>query len=154
MKASNAVSRPSTAGFTLIELLVVVTIMALIAGLAMPFFGRGSSDSIRLQATAHNFLAALRLTRASAVLGNTEAALLVDVDRHTFESSAVPQRAFEPDIVVQLKIAEPERPTATRGRFRFFPDGSSTGGDLTLKLHGREAKICVNWLTGEPRQGC
>jgi general secretion pathway protein H len=143
----------AVAGFTLVEMLVVVTILALIAGIALPFFARTYSDSLRLQSTTDTFLAALRLTRAKAILGNTEAVFVIDVDRHTFESPAIPTRAFESDVLAALKVAEPERPTQSRGGFRFFPDGSSTGGDLSLRLHGLEAKICVYWLTGEARQG-
>jgi general secretion pathway protein H len=141
------------AGFTLVEMLVVVTILALIASMALPFFARAHSDRLRLQSATDTFLAALRLTRAKAILGNTEAVLAIDVDGHTFESPAIPARAFESDILAALKVAEPERPTQSRGGFRFFPDGSSTGGDLSLRLHGLETKICVYWLTGEARQG-
>jgi general secretion pathway protein H len=144
---------PGVAGFTLIEMLVVVTILALIVSVALPFFARTRSDSLRLQSAANTLLAALRLTRAKAILGNTEAALVIDVDRHTFESPAIPMRAFEPEVLVALKVAEPERSARSLGGFRFFPDGSSTGGDLSLRLHGLEAKICVYWLTGEARQG-
>jgi general secretion pathway protein H len=140
-------------GFTLIEMLVVVTILALIVGVALPFFARARSDSLRLQSATDTLLGALRLTRAKAILGNNEAVLVIDVDTHTFESSAIPMRAFEPEVLVALKVAEPERPTQSRGGFRFFPDGSSTGGDLSLRLHGLEERICVYWLTGEARQG-
>jgi general secretion pathway protein H len=153
MMAAQPSSPSSPAGFTLIELLVVVAILSLVASVAMPYFARGGSDSLRLRSTASDFLTALRLTRASAILGNAEATLVIDVEKHTFEAPTVPKRTFEPDVVARLKIAEPERQTPSRGGFRFFPDGSSTGGDLSLRLHGHEAKICVNWLTGEARQG-
>jgi general secretion pathway protein H len=65
----------------------------------------------------------------------------------------IPQGSFAADIVAQLKIAEPERQTPSRGGFRFFADGSSTGGDVLLRLGSREARICVNWLTGEAQDG-
>ena len=60
-------------------------------------------------------------------------------------------RSLPADVAVKLKIAEPER-ARSRGGFRFFPDGSSTGGDMVLALHGREAKICVDWLSGIARR--
>jgi len=139
------------AGFTLLEMLVVVTILALVAAIAMPFLP-GPSNRLRLQTAAHGLTSALRLTRATAITRSTELTLVIDVDRRTFESPVVPLRSFDRDISVQMTIAEPERSTPYRGGFRFFADGSSTGGDLTLRLQGNEERICVNWLTGEARQ--
>jgi len=139
------------AGFTLLEMLVAVTILALVAAMAIPFLS-GPSDRLRLQAAAHGLTSALRLTRATAITRSTELTLVIDVDRRTFESPVVPLRSFDQDISVQMTIAEPERSTPYRGGFRFFADGSSTGGDLTLRLQGNEERICVNWLTGESRQ--
>ena len=61
-------------------------------------------------------------------------------------------RSLGPEIAARLKVAEPERAGAARGGFRFFPDGSSTGGDVVLRSGDNELKICVDWLTGLPRQ--
>jgi general secretion pathway protein H len=135
------------AGFTLLEMLVSMAILALVAVFAMPLLS-GPSDGLRLEATARELLGALRLTRVAAVARDAELALVIDVDGRTFESPAVPRRSFAPDIAAQLTFAEPEQSARSRGGFRFFPDGSSTGGDVVLRLHGREAKICVDWLTG------
>jgi general secretion pathway protein H len=33
-------------------------------------------------------------------------------------------------------------------RIRFFPDGSSTGGRITLRSGRREWHVNVSWLTG------
>jgi general secretion pathway protein H len=33
-------------------------------------------------------------------------------------------------------------------RIRFFPDGSSTGGRITLRSGQREWHVNVSWLTG------
>lgn len=150
--AKNFAENFAAPGFTLLEMLAVVTILALAAAIAMPLLGR-PSESLRLAAAARDLVGALRLTRSAAIARNAAIALVVDVEQRTFESPAVPSRSFAPDIAAQLKVAEPEQATRSRGGFRFFPDGSSTGGDLTLRLNGREAKICVKWLTGEARQG-
>jgi len=37
----------------------------------------------------------------------------------------------------------------TSGGIRFFPDGSSTGGNIAVVLGEREWRINVGWLTGE-----
>ena len=140
------------AGFSLIEMLVVLTILALVAALTFPLLAR-PSDSVRLQAAARDIVSALRVTRAAAIARSTNLALVIDVDNRTYESPVVAPRAFAADILARMKIAEPERATPARGGFRFFADGSSTGGDVTLTLGDKAERLCVDWLTGEARQG-
>lgn len=137
-------------GFSLIEMLAALAILALATAFILPLALR-PSDALRLDAAAQDLVAALRLTRAAAIAHAADAALTVDVERRTFESPAVPARSLPADLSVKLKIAEPER-ARSHGGFRFFPDGSSTGGDMVLALHGREAKICVDWLSGIARR--
>jgi general secretion pathway protein H len=139
-----------TAGFSLIEMLAALAVVALVTALAMPLAIR-PSDALRLDTAAADLVAALRLTRAAAIAHNADAALIVDVGRRTFVSPAVPARSLPPDLALKLKIAEPER-AHSQGGFRFFPDGSSTGGDMLLALHGKELKICVDWLSGIARR--
>jgi general secretion pathway protein H len=142
------------AGFTLVELLVVMAILALAAGMAMPMLTK-PSDPVRLAASARDLIAALRVSRAAAIARNAEVVLMIDVERRTFESAVVPRRSLGADIAARLTFAEPERQGRSGGGFRFFPDGSVTGGAVRLALNGREARICVDWLTGEARQeGC
>jgi general secretion pathway protein H len=141
-----------TAGFTLLEMLVVVTILALVGVLVVPLLAR-PPDGLRLEAATRDVVGALRLTRAAAVTQNIEMTLIIDADKRTIESPAIPQKALAPDIVVKLTIAKPEQVGPSRGGFRFFPDGSSTGGDLTLTMRERKMRICVNWMTGLAQQG-
>jgi general secretion pathway protein H len=142
----------SSAGFTLLEMLVVIAILTLATAVAMPILAR-PSDGVRLQATARDLINALRLTREMAIARNAEIVLTIDVDKRTFASAAVRVQSFGPDIAAALTFAEPERTARSTGGFRFFPDGSSSGGDVHFRLRGSEAKVCVNWLTGEAQLG-
>jgi general secretion pathway protein H len=141
------------AGFTLLELPVVVALMALATGIALPLLNGKPTENFRLRSAVYDLTGAIRATRAAAILHDTEAVLIVDVDDHTFTSPALPARRFAPEIAAELQVAAPERLSSSRGGIRFYPDGTSTGGDVRLSLHGRESRICVNWLTGEPRVG-
>jgi general secretion pathway protein H len=143
------------AGFTLLEMLLVLTLLGLVATIAVPRLIR-PSDSLKLSTTVREMASALRLTRSAAIARNSEEVLLVDVERRSFASSSLSERRFQPEIQARLKVAEPERISPTRGGFRFFPDGSSTGGEVELTLRQQRVKLCVHWLTGQPAQenGC
>jgi len=141
------------AGFTLIEMLVVLAILVLVAGVAMPLLS-GGSDGLRLQIAASELAAAFRATRSAAILRNAETTMLIDVDRRTFRSNVVAPRVFAPGIDAKLTFAAGIGATPSDGGFRFFSDGSSTGGDVLLSLHGQQTKLCVDWLTGQVRLSC
>jgi general secretion pathway protein H len=142
----------AAAGFTLLELLAALAILALLAALAVPAL-TAPSDGIRLRTAAEQIAAALRLARANAIVRNGEVALVIDAEGRTIGREDGPVQQFASDVSVQLTIAESERATPTRGGFRFFADGSSTGGDIVLRLPGRELRLCVDWLTGKVGQG-
>ena len=139
------------AGFTLIEMLAVLTILALTTTLVAPLVS-GGSEGARLQMAASDLASAFRLTRSAAITRNREMSLMIDVNKRTFSSPVVSQRAFAPDIDAKLTFAAGLGSGTADGGFRFFPDGSSTGGDVTLTLRGTQTKLCVDWLTGVVRR--
>jgi general secretion pathway protein H len=139
------------AGFTLLELLLVVSILALVAAVAAPLL-TAPSDSVRLRSATEQIVAALSLARAGAIARNAEAAVVIDAKSRTIHRGGRAE-PFPPDILVRLTIAESQRESPTRGGFRFFADGSSTGGSILLNLRGREVSLCVDWLTGKAGRG-
>lgn len=151
MSAHGNQTRRGAAGFTLIEMLVVLSILALIASLAMPLLSRGS-EGVRLETAVSELSSALRATRAAAIAANRPIALMVDVERRSFGSTAVARRSFASGIEARLTYAAVIRSAASEGGFQFFPDGSSTGGEIALSMHGREEKLCIDWLTGIVRK--
>ena len=144
-------SRIGDAGFTLIEMLVVLAILALTATFAGPLLS-GGLEGVRLEIAASELAAALRITRSAAITRNTPTIVTIDVDHRTFGSTVVSQRSFAPNIDAKLTFASGIRSASSDGGFQFFPDGSSTGGDVTLSLRGKQAKLCIDWLTGTVRK--
>jgi general secretion pathway protein H len=152
MSAGESGNRCLEEGFTLVEMLVVLAILALTTTFAVPLLS-GGSEGLRLDMASSELAAALRVTRSAAITRNVQMALMIDVDRRTFGSTVVSERPFAPNIEAKLTFASAMRSAPTDGGFQFFPDGSSTGGDVTLSLRGKQAKLCIDWLTGTVRKG-
>lgn len=137
------------AGFTLIELLVVVVIMVMAYSLVGPLVSSGVS-STELKASARQLAAGLRKARSEAVSRRHETTLTVDVEARRFQLSGDPRLYRLPkDIQIQLFTAQSELLNTNTGAIRFFPDGGSTGGRITVTAQKRQYAVDVNWLTGQ-----
>ena len=137
------------AGFTLIELLVVTVIMVMAYSLAGPLVSSGVS-STELKASARQLAAGLRKARSDAVTRRRETVLTVDVEGRRFQLSGDPRLYRLPrDIEVKVFTAQSELVNANTGSIRFFPDGGSTGGRITVTAKQRQYAVDVNWLTGQ-----
>ena len=146
---SSVVSRTS-AGFTLLEMLVVLVILGLVAALALPTLRR-PPDNVRLEAAARTLASALRFSRVQAISRNDDVVVTMHADRRILESSTGSAIQLDQEISVEMIFAAPERRGRAAGAIRFFADGTSSGGDIVLTLDRRQARISVNWLTGEAR---
>jgi general secretion pathway protein H len=118
------------AGFTLIEVLLVLAILGLAAAIALPRFTK--PIGLQLDAAARELTGAMRATRSAAIARNTSLVLMLDVERRSFTAPNGAPRNLPAETQITLKLAEPEKETASRGGIRFFPDGSSTGGEVLL----------------------
>jgi general secretion pathway protein H len=131
----------------LFELLVVLAVLAVVAGLCMPPMAR-QSDNLLLRVAVRELIDALRITRSGAIARNTEMVLTIDVDEGALRSPAAPRRIWSPEIVAKVTFAEPERLSHSRGGFRFYPDGSSSGGEVLFSIRTAQTRVCVDWFTG------
>jgi len=140
--------RRAARGFTLIELLVVLTVMALLATLATPMIRR-TVPGFELHSAAEGLRSELRLARAEAIRDNRETWLLLDLDSRKYQrSDGARVQAMPPAIGLKLVTARREQIDETRGRIRFFPDGTSTGGTLQLFGEKRAYEVAVDWFDG------
>ena len=137
-------------GFSLIEMLAVLTLIALIAGVAAAVIG-GNLGGAKTRAAVRDLTAALRQTRGLAIVKGEERSLEIDVEARTYR---VPDKAPVPlpeELQMKLLTAATEQTGDSKGQIRFFPDGSSSGGRITLTRDRREWRIEIAWLTGEVR---
>lgn len=138
----------TTAGFTLLELLLVLLILGVAYGLAAPMLTDGSMG-LELKAAARQVAAGLRATRSMAINRRTESVLTIDVENRTFQVDDDPKlHGFHKKLEVSLFTARSELQKETTGSIRFFPDGSSTGGRITMSAGQEKLSVDVDWLTG------
>lgn len=134
MRSTDA--RDPRAGITLLETMFALLLVALVAGLALPWTlpGRGAAS---VEAEAMRVVALLRADRNAALRSGRTVATAVDLRSRTVVSGAGPGRLALP---AHLAL----RFDGVRGRIEFRPDGRSSGGVLSLAGGGATARIEVN----------
>jgi general secretion pathway protein H len=91
----------------------------------------------------------LRDARGRAIRRNLETAVVIDVAQRTYRlEESGDEGHFGDGIELTLKIATSEQLDEDSGRIRFFPDGTSTGGGVTLERRGQQFSVLVDWLYG------
>ncbi|MEO5700070.1 MAG: GspH/FimT family pseudopilin [Casimicrobiaceae bacterium] len=140
--------RHGKGGFSLLELMIVLMLMGLIAAIAVPVFGGGVSTT-RLKSAAREVAAGLRMARNEAVANRREAVLTLDLAARTFRIDREPKaHALPEEIELKLYTAQSDLVSDNVGAVRFFPDGGSTGGRITLAAGERKFDVDIDWLTG------
>ena len=135
-------------GVTLLELLVVIAILGLIAGMVLPSFGGGVPTS-ELKSAARQLAAGLRIARSEAVAQKRETFLTLDIEGRRFKVDREPREYPLPSrIGLKLFTAQNDIVNEKVGAIRFFPDGGSNGGRITVAAGTRKYEVDVDWLTG------
>ncbi|GMU43246.1 MAG: GspH/FimT family pseudopilin [Xanthomonadales bacterium] len=129
----------------MIVVLLIVATMAALLGTSVV----GRLESVKVATAARDLTAALRYTRSQAILHRQEKFLEVDLEKRSYLAPGRADVALPEGVELKLLTARSEVSDAQTGRIRFFSDGGSTGGRVTLISGGREWKVKVSWLTGE-----
>lgn len=147
MRSTNP-GNPLARGVTLLELLIVLALIALVTGLVLPMFG-GPVSTSELRASARQLAAGLRLARSEAVSERRETFLVLDVAGKRFKVDRDPQEHTLPERVeLKLFTAQNDLVSDSVGSIRFFPDGGSNGGRITVASGERKFDVDIDWLTG------
>ncbi len=142
-------SRGAAAGVTLIELLIVLGIMAAVAALAIPMLGGTGVSNTELRSSARQLAAGLRQARSEAVAKRRETFLVLDVAGRRFKVDRDPrEHALPRGVELKLFTAQRDLVDEKVGSIRFFPDGGSNGGRITVGAGERKYEVDVDWLTG------
>ncbi|MGZ5013398.1 MAG: GspH/FimT family protein [Methylobacter sp.] len=136
-------------GFTLLELVVVLFVVVLgfsVIGLNLS----SGSDTTEIKAAARDIVSALRYARGQALMTHQETTVALDLASNSYTVSGRDKLYQIPEGVdVTVVTAQTELTGKGAANIRFFPDGSSTGGRVTLERGQTKWKIDINWLTGQ-----
>jgi general secretion pathway protein H len=136
-------------GFTLLELTVVLLVVVLgfsVIGLNLS----SGNDSTKIKAAARDIVSALRYARGQALMTREETTVALDLGSNSYKVTGRDKNYKIPeDIDVTVVTAQTELAGEGLANIRFFADGSSTGGRVTLGLGNATWKIDINWLTGQ-----
>lgn len=135
-------------GFTLLEMLLVLVIAVTATVLVVPNFSSGL-DSIRLRAASREIASALRYLRGHAVTTNRQTEFNLNVKTNVYRITGKSKAYSVPGAIkMRLTTADSEISDRNSGSIRFYPDGSSSGGRVTLVAGAHKHLVDINWLTG------
>lgn len=135
-------------GFTLLELILVLAIVAGLYAVAGLRIGAGQSG-LEAKSAVRQIAAGLRKARSLAITEQREATLSIDVEARRFSVGDDRQFALPRELEYRIFTATKEQVTAKTAAIRFYPDGSSTGGRITVLAGERQQWLDIDWLTGK-----
>jgi general secretion pathway protein H len=135
-------------GFTLLEMMVVLVIAA-IAYAVLLSAPLGKASAADLKAAARTLASGLRQAQTTAMATRKDAVLTIDVESREYVTTLdTTPRKLPENLELKLYAAQSEVSSERRGSIRFYPDGSSTGGRITVASGERKYLVDVDWLTG------
>jgi general secretion pathway protein H len=135
-------------GFTLLEIIIVLALAGIAYAILLAVPSRGASIA-DLKASARVLASGLRQAQSMAMATKQDAVLTLDLDSREFQLPGEKGARKLPDgIDLKLFTAQSEVTSDKRGAIRFYPDGSSTGGRITVASGERKYLVDVEWLTG------
>ena len=135
-------------GFSLLEVMMVLVIIAL-SYLLLPKLVFSGVSGAELRSNARAVATGLRLTRDAAINTKRESVLSLNLESREFTlPNDIRLHKLNDKLDVKLYTAEADLISDKMGTIRFYPDGSSNGGRVTVAAGERGFEIEVDWLTG------
>ena len=140
-------SRRAQRAFTLLEMLAVIILIGIAAAAVSISVAHGLA-SARINAAAGELAASLRVTRTQAIVHGQQRIFQVNTLDDTYRGADQRDVRLPKGLQLSVTSAASDQSRGDIARIRFFPDGSSTGGRITIRSGRREWHVNVSWLTG------
>lgn len=130
--------------FAIVALLLAVT----------PLAYRKVHDALGYRAALSDVTSALKQARIDAILQGRPVEMTLRLDERRMDAPGQKTVRIPDGIRIDVRAALVEDGHGeARPIFRFYPDGSATGGSISLiSAGGRASRIEIDWLTGSLRQ--
>ena len=126
---------------------MVVVLIAAVSGLTIGLLGVGRSGR-QLRDAVHVVSSELRYARTRALTTGQPQSFAMDLDKRTWVAAGH-HGSLPADLKVTFDAVREEQASAREAAIKFFPDGSATGGRISLRTEGVGWRVDVRWLTGE-----
>lgn len=135
-------------GFTLLEVILVLVIAGVMMAVVLGFPLRSASAG-DLKAAARALASGLRQAQTIAITTRKDATLTLDLESREFRVNGDGEvRKVSDRLDLKLFTAQQEVQSERVGSIRFYPNGSSTGGRITVAAGERKYLVDVDWITG------
>ncbi len=129
----------------------MVVLFIMVLGLSIMGINLSSGNNATAhQRTARDIVSALRYARGTALMSHKETAVIFDLNNNSYTVNNRDKVYVIPETIrVTVTTTQSQLLGQQRGSIRFFADGSSTGGRVSLKRGENVWQIDINWLTGQ-----
>jgi general secretion pathway protein H len=134
-------------GFSLLEILVVLAVIAVLAAVVPPLM-TGALTRMRAEGAAGDVQVALADARAQALREGRQIRVVFDERSRSWQATGGPWRKA-PDGVT---VSAPERDADGVPAIVFYPDGTSSGGQVVVASANQAWSMVVEVLTGQVRR--
>ncbi len=141
-------------GFTLLELIIVLALTALLLSISAPVM-YSVLPGLEMRKSVRELTAVMRYARSAAMTSGEDMVVTIYLNERFFTVTNKDKKYSLPDqndADINIETVESESPSEDVAGFRFFNDGSSTGGRITLTRKGVEYDIDIDWLNGRIQQ--
>ncbi len=110
-------------------------------------------ESIEYRATIRELLSDLRRAREMAAAEGRQVRFEIDLKNLRYGLAGEPGKRFPEGYRVSTVLAQTEQDGQGVGAIRFFPDGGSSGGSISVERpSGQGTRLRVDWLLGRISQ--
>lgn len=136
-------------GFTLIEVLIVLAIIGLSSAIIFPAMGKGKPQ-IEIDSAVRKMTSVLKLCRSEAIAKSKEAVFTLEIDKNRYSCDhSKAQYYYFSDIRTKFTTtSKGVMADKLAGKLFFYPDGSSSGGEISLQIGKLNRHLIIDWLIG------
>jgi general secretion pathway protein H len=137
----------SAGGYTLVELLAVLAVISLLIA-ATPAIISAARSKAEADFAAYQLAHELRSARSSAIVNDADRVVVVDLKAKNYVVTPGGRPHPLPTTVILTFEGPQDTQIGDRAMFRFFPDGSSSGGRIRIASGAKLHVVVDHGLTG------